>query len=63
MIFEACVQTKLLYSLNTIWLKKQELAKVDAFHVTRGASDASLASDTRIVAGSQKPACFSLRGG
>ena len=32
MIFEACVQTKLLYSLHTTWLKKQELAKVDAFH-------------------------------
>ena len=32
MVYEACVQTKLLYSLHTIWLKKRDVAKVDAFH-------------------------------
>ena len=31
LIFEACVQTKLLYSLHTAWRKHDELARVDAF--------------------------------
>ena len=29
-IFEACVLSKLLYCLHTVWLNKQELAKIDA---------------------------------
>ena len=30
-IFQACVVTKLLYCLNTTWLNKAELCKLDAF--------------------------------
>ena len=32
-IFEACVQTKLLYGLHAAWLRKHGLAKIDSFHV------------------------------
>ena len=31
-IYEACVISKLIYSLETVWLNKPELVKLDAFH-------------------------------
>ena len=31
-IYEACVVSKLMYALETLWLNKAELAKLDAFH-------------------------------
>ena len=31
LVYEACVQTKLLYSLHTSWFKRDELARIDAF--------------------------------
>ena len=31
-IYEACVISKLMYSLETVWLNKAEILKLDAFH-------------------------------
>ena len=33
-VFEACVQTKLVYGLDTIWLRQAERSRVDAFQAS-----------------------------